>query len=529
MPKFMHADIGDVQKTAYLQGKALNISRENDTMDVKGVHPCPNAVDVPIYYHCKHTSMLRANGALRGAAGAFYGDARVVVQCEIMDEEPRRYVPKRVTGFVLKPELCTINLEIKFTVNNTVPQYQKYLKLVDALNHIKYCLTSIVEPDKAYFSRVVLPAKIYIANEAFSPAHQDLFDYFTENPRIEHLVKMDVSCGKNTMMINGVLMEAGDKQLFYFDYPSEAWLPSLETMGSGSVAPWMHEDPTTQVFDSYIIGSQYESVMFLSRQGLAQMFAIPMKKCLSARKVPPTGFTEPTFHHFYGYVADNPGDDLFYRECEWLYWLMSDEGIFTEDIFGEGLFDNPVVLPYVANFTANVMSKQTNTNMFDEPTQCVDCEYGADDFHIGAIEPLEHYYYAPCVSFGDTQVFMSILYDGGYYGNLGIQCSSPPAPEPPPPEPGHEINLVFWRAPNRQTCGDCPLMDMGIMTDPDGHSPTIDEATVNLSCHPSSMLYWREATAPPEQIDGYFCNEPETERALKPHMFDMMLTPIDRI
>lgn len=103
-PLINHANIGEVQKTAYLVGVITSVDSTNDTACFTGVGTCPAGTDIPIFYHCEPDSALRSNGALEDAAGAFSEDDEVIIQCEITGAN--QYVPLRVMGFTDKPKPC---------------------------------------------------------------------------------------------------------------------------------------------------------------------------------------------------------------------------------------------------------------------------------------------------------------------------------------------------------------------------------------------------------------------------------------
>jgi hypothetical protein len=105
-PLLNHENIGAVQKIAYLTATITSVDSANDTACFEGVGTCPSGTDVIIFYHCEADSVLRDNGALEGAAGAFSIDDEVIVQCEITGAN--RYVPLRVMGFTDKPKACDI-------------------------------------------------------------------------------------------------------------------------------------------------------------------------------------------------------------------------------------------------------------------------------------------------------------------------------------------------------------------------------------------------------------------------------------
>lgn len=99
-----HANLGEVQKTVYLTAIIVSVDSTNDLASIIGVDKCPNATDVPIFYHCEKDSVLRANGALEGAAGAFCKDDEVIVQCEIINAS--EYKPLYVIGFLDEAKPC---------------------------------------------------------------------------------------------------------------------------------------------------------------------------------------------------------------------------------------------------------------------------------------------------------------------------------------------------------------------------------------------------------------------------------------
>ena len=104
IPLINHANIGEVQKTAYLVGTITSVDSEFDTACFTGIGACPPGSDIPIFYHCEPDSELRSNGALEGASGAFAEDDEVIIQCEITGANT--YVPLKVMGFTDKPKSC---------------------------------------------------------------------------------------------------------------------------------------------------------------------------------------------------------------------------------------------------------------------------------------------------------------------------------------------------------------------------------------------------------------------------------------
>lgn len=102
-----------MQKVAYLTATIATVDSENDTADFTGIGKCPAGVDIPIFYHCEPDSVLRDNGALEGAAGAFSGGDEVIVQCEVVSSTV--YKPLRVMGFVDKAKVCTGKFRFKLT------------------------------------------------------------------------------------------------------------------------------------------------------------------------------------------------------------------------------------------------------------------------------------------------------------------------------------------------------------------------------------------------------------------------------
>jgi hypothetical protein len=109
-PLLNHENIGAVQKIAYLTATITSVDSANDTACFEGVGTCPSGVDVIIFYHCEADSVLRDNGALEGAAGAFSVDDEVIVQCEITGAN--QYVPLRVMGFTDKPKKCGFGFKL---------------------------------------------------------------------------------------------------------------------------------------------------------------------------------------------------------------------------------------------------------------------------------------------------------------------------------------------------------------------------------------------------------------------------------
>lgn len=118
-PKINHPNIGDVQKTAYLEGTILEVYATDeedfagepeesriDTADINIVLDDGNisGLKIPLYYHCSHDVEKRANGALKNASAAFSEDDKVIVQCEIISAN--HYKPLRVMGFIDKPKAC---------------------------------------------------------------------------------------------------------------------------------------------------------------------------------------------------------------------------------------------------------------------------------------------------------------------------------------------------------------------------------------------------------------------------------------
>lgn len=99
-----------MQKVTYLTAVVVSTNSEFDTMEFTGIEPCPDDKDIPIFYHCNKDSVLRDNGALEGASGAFAKDDEVIVQCEIVDEVT--YKPLYVLGFMDKPKRCNFRFKI---------------------------------------------------------------------------------------------------------------------------------------------------------------------------------------------------------------------------------------------------------------------------------------------------------------------------------------------------------------------------------------------------------------------------------
>lgn len=106
MPKLDHPNIGDVLKYVYLQGVITSVNSGDDTAGVSIPSIGMTAGNVPIFYHCTPDAVLRDNGALEGASGAFSEDDEVIVRCEILDGAT--YKADRVMGFKDKPKVCYI-------------------------------------------------------------------------------------------------------------------------------------------------------------------------------------------------------------------------------------------------------------------------------------------------------------------------------------------------------------------------------------------------------------------------------------
>ena len=104
MAKFNHPNIGNVLKHVYLTATVTEVDGANDTVNFTGIDPCPNAENIPLFYHCEPDSALRDNGALEGASGAFAIGDEVIVMCEI--ESAEHYIPLKVIGFTDKPKPC---------------------------------------------------------------------------------------------------------------------------------------------------------------------------------------------------------------------------------------------------------------------------------------------------------------------------------------------------------------------------------------------------------------------------------------
>ena len=109
-PLLNHANLGEVQKTAYLTATITEVDIENDTASFTGIGNCPAGTDIPIFYHCEKDSEERDNGALEGAAGAFAKDDEVIVMCEIVSSSEYRAL--RVMGFVSKPKSCGLRIKL---------------------------------------------------------------------------------------------------------------------------------------------------------------------------------------------------------------------------------------------------------------------------------------------------------------------------------------------------------------------------------------------------------------------------------
>ena len=104
MAKFNHPNIGNVLKHVYLTATVTEVDGANDTVNFTGIDPCPNAENIPLFYHCEPDSALRDNGALEGASGAFAIGDEVIVMCEI--ESAEHYIPLKVIGFTDKAKAC---------------------------------------------------------------------------------------------------------------------------------------------------------------------------------------------------------------------------------------------------------------------------------------------------------------------------------------------------------------------------------------------------------------------------------------
>jgi len=93
MPKYQHDNFGDAVNHIFVKGVITSVDSTNDLADVE-VEGYQNGEGVPLYYHCEPDSELRSNGAIYGAAAAFYVDDEVIVMCDSQG------APVRIVGFV---------------------------------------------------------------------------------------------------------------------------------------------------------------------------------------------------------------------------------------------------------------------------------------------------------------------------------------------------------------------------------------------------------------------------------------------
>jgi len=525
MPRLDHANIGEVQKTAYLTGTITTVDSENDTASFTGIGKCPAASGIPIFYHCEPDSEQRSNGALEGAAGAFAEDDEVIVQCEIKSDGV--YEPLYVMGFVDKPKVCEFYIDI--TVNGFTPSYYKTIKLIDndGIVHIKQ--SSSEEPAKAGpFRNVVFPARVYLYHEGNAPIVTDdsrkLFSYFAENPVKEFTVKIHTDSKDNTITIDGILLGAGDQQKFRWDYDSKTWSPVSGGVDDNTTLFMAHKmDPTStgfgQACKKEVVNACEGVVIRLSSPGNPQTMGEIYDYCFSAKRVYSSFHSCETYNPYYGLVENLPDydelphdtvtEDLYYMDAWRVAYLLTDDDTIN------GKPKDPI------NFTAfRLGSLKTKDTV--SPDACDGCDWTVEEkTWYGDIDDIKYHE-------KDSEyllVAIRTIRFGYLYWEMPYRCE-PHSAGPVYCGAGGGGNII-WGSWVRKKIGTVVLPQMGIMTDSDGKNPVFEETTLTVD-HFVQETNMQVVTSEGEWVSD-ICYTWGSNPGAKQYEFKMLSTPEHRI